>query len=639
MIGTINHTLTHMKEKVEPQNTVDAGDKTLFFQKESDRASAEKQLPEMFFHAGGAQTKLTVGEPGDQFERQAERVAEIITGTHDNITHNPGVNKLQLFKEQGLASNVKKPGIKELEEWEYTPVKDEEEGESLQWEEKEYKETEKKDIEDPEYSTVKEDTKEESLQWEEKEYKETENKDFEEPGYSSVKEDTKGESMQWEEKEYKETEKQDIEEPDYSTVKHEEENTFTEDELHLFEEEEKPLQLKSSDGERLINDSLEHQIKTAKGKGKPLHDPVQKEMSESFGYDFSHVNIHTGPESEQMSTSLGAQAFTHGKDIFFNSGKYAPNKSSGKKLLAHELTHVVQQNKSTVSPGVQGIFKRIGRGLKKAGKAISRGVKKVGRDVKKAGKRLLKGVRKITRKLGEKIKGIFHRAKRWITSLPKRLHRLVGHLWKGVKSLKPWSLDWWKSLGKADTWKSFGKWLGELAIYVVEVSGLPEIYETLADFIKFNTRPLTGAEKAMARDVFGESIDYDLVRIDEKAVLGPSWTDRPYVSFHTINSWGPMSPDTLIHELTHVWQYEKMGAMYMPRALHGNNKPGFYDYGGLDALEENKEKGMDAFNVEEQGEIIADYYRIKNDMAPVYSTGTKENIGIYQIYVNEVKAK
>ncbi|TVR39600.1 MAG: DUF4157 domain-containing protein, partial [Bacteroidia bacterium] len=440
-------------------------------------------------------------------------------------------------------------------------------------------------------------------------------------------------------KEFSDTAKHENQELDYSSVK-EEEETFAEEELQMFEEEEKPLQFKPLDRETLVNDTLEKQIQNAEGKGSPLHEPVQKEMSESFGYDFSHVNIHTGPDSVQMNTSLGAQAFTHGKDIFFNSGKYAPEKSSGKKLLAHELTHVVQQNKkSAVAPRVQGIFKRIGRGIKKVGKAISRGAKKAGRGLKKAGKWLWKGTKKITRKLGDKIKGIFHRAKRWITSLPTRLKRLVVHLWNGVKSLKPWSLEWWKSLGKADTWKSFGKWLGKLAIYVVEISGLPEIYETLADFIKFNTRPLTGDEKEMARDVFGESIDYELVRIDEKAILGPSWTNRPYVSFHTINSWGPMSSDTLIHELTHVWQYEKMGAMYMPYALHGNSKPDFYDYGGLDALEENKEKGLDAFNVEEQGEIMADYYRIKNDMDPEYSSGTRDDLPIYEVYVNEVKAK
>ncbi len=327
-------------------------------------------------------------------------------------------------------------------------------------------------------------------------------------------------------------------------------------------------------------------------------------------------------------------------DVFFREEGVQSNDFFEQQPDTEQLEDRENQAENQEKEGkARGFFRRIGRGFKRVGKAIAGGARKVTRGLRRAARWLWTGAKYVSRQLWEKIKGIAHRAKRWIISLPARLKRLVVHLWKGVKSLEPWSLEWWKSLGKADTWKSFGKWLGELAIYVVEISGLPEIYETVADFIKFNTRPLSEDEIEMARDVFGESIDYKLVRVDEKAILGPSWTDRPYVSFHTINSWGPMSPDTLIHELTHVWQYEKMGAMYMPRALHGNNKPGFYDYGGLDALEANKEKGMDAFNVEEQGEIMADYYRIKNDMAPVYSNGTKDHLAIYEVYVDEVKAK
>jgi hypothetical protein len=66
-------------------------------------------------------------------------------------------------------------------------------------------------------------------------------------------------------------------------------------------------------------------------------------MESRFGTDFSGVKIHTDTNAVQMSRELNAQAFTVGSDIYFNSGKYAPESASGKHLLAHELTHTVQQ--------------------------------------------------------------------------------------------------------------------------------------------------------------------------------------------------------------------------------------------------------------------------------------------------------
>ncbi len=74
--------------------------------------------------------------------------------------------------------------------------------------------------------------------------------------------------------------------------------------------------------------------------GKPLSDETRSFMEPRFGSDFSGVRIHETPD---LANSIQAQAFTHGQDIYFNSGKYNPGSSSGKELLAHELTHVEQQ--------------------------------------------------------------------------------------------------------------------------------------------------------------------------------------------------------------------------------------------------------------------------------------------------------
>ncbi len=71
-------------------------------------------------------------------------------------------------------------------------------------------------------------------------------------------------------------------------------------------------------------------------------------MSSSFGSDFNSVRIHSNSDATNLNRQLHAKAFTHGNDIYFNKGEYDPNSTSGKHLLAHELTHVVQQQSKTI---------------------------------------------------------------------------------------------------------------------------------------------------------------------------------------------------------------------------------------------------------------------------------------------------
>lgn len=84
-------------------------------------------------------------------------------------------------------------------------------------------------------------------------------------------------------------------------------------------------------------------LESSKGKGNPLPDDTRSFMESRFNADFAGVRIHTDESSVQMNKEVHAQAFTHGNDIYFNSGKYSPSSSEGKTLLAHELTHTIQQ--------------------------------------------------------------------------------------------------------------------------------------------------------------------------------------------------------------------------------------------------------------------------------------------------------
>ena len=103
------------------------------------------------------------------------------------------------------------------------------------------------------------------------------------------------------------------------------------------------------------NKDFESKLAKTKGKGKKLDQKTKKEMESGFGADFSQVNIHTDSNAISMSQQIGAQAFTNGNDIYFNQGKYDPESDSGKHLLAHELTHTLQQGAST-SKDIQRIL-------------------------------------------------------------------------------------------------------------------------------------------------------------------------------------------------------------------------------------------------------------------------------------------
>ncbi|MFM9946759.1 MAG: DUF4157 domain-containing protein [Saprospiraceae bacterium] len=84
-------------------------------------------------------------------------------------------------------------------------------------------------------------------------------------------------------------------------------------------------------------------LSARKGGGAPLPDASRTQMEQGIGADFSGVRIHTDSEAERMNDDIHAQAFTHGQDVYFNNGKYSPESKEGQRLLAHELTHVVQQ--------------------------------------------------------------------------------------------------------------------------------------------------------------------------------------------------------------------------------------------------------------------------------------------------------
>ncbi|WP_010177188.1 eCIS core domain-containing protein [Aquimarina agarilytica] len=170
-------------------------------------------------------------------------------------------------------------------------------------------------------------------------------------------------------------------------------------------EEEEPVQLKiisdglqkqedtngENDADETASSELQSKLNASKGSGSSLPDDTRSSMESGFGADFSGVKIHTGSQANNMNKELGARAFTHGSDIYFNKGEYNPSTSSGQHLLAHELTHTVQQGAAVrtkpkqsyhkTAPKVQGVFGRLWNAARNVGRAAWSGVRRVGSAV------------------------------------------------------------------------------------------------------------------------------------------------------------------------------------------------------------------------------------------------------------------
>ncbi|CAG0995837.1 hypothetical protein GEOBC_02640 [Geobacteraceae bacterium] len=93
-----------------------------------------------------------------------------------------------------------------------------------------------------------------------------------------------------------------------------------------------------------VGPGIDSRIHALQGGGEPLPPAERAFFEPRFGYDFSQVRIHAGPEAAESARALNAHAYTVGRDVVFGAGEYAPGSDSGRRLIAHELTHVVQQD-------------------------------------------------------------------------------------------------------------------------------------------------------------------------------------------------------------------------------------------------------------------------------------------------------
>src|SRR6266550_9416233 len=123
------------------------------------------------------------------------------------------------------------------------------------------------------------------------------------------------------------------------------------------------MHLQKTAGNATVSAALEEQETSpvkdvvGSGSGTPLDRDTRGFMESRLGADFSDVRVHTDATASESARSVQAHAYRVGSDVVFQSGKYAPESDSGKRMLAHELTHVVQQRSGPVdgTPAEGGI--------------------------------------------------------------------------------------------------------------------------------------------------------------------------------------------------------------------------------------------------------------------------------------------
>ena len=388
------------------------------------------------------------------------------------------------------------------------------------------------------------------------------------------------------------------------------------------------VQRKQSGG--VVSADIQNKIAATRGNGSTLDAGTRNFMESRFNADFSTVRVHTSGDAADLSRSLNAHAFTVGSDIYFNNGKYSPGSTDGQQLLAHELTHTVQQGASLQPKQIQrSFFGDLWEGIKSVAgtvwDGITTGASAVWNGIRAGASAVWSGITAVGRWGWDVIRSAGSWLWDFITWMPSRLWNMIRHLGRGIADVGLWIADivsvirgdegllhW---LGRAVL--GGATWVARFFAQVLDVAGAGELWTLVTNIIKFNTRSLNDTEKEEARKVYGNFISYWQVRIDERSLISAigayarSSPGMGVTTAHTINFNRPINATAgsgdmawLIHELGHVAQYTAVGLQYLGEAVHAQATAG-YDYGGGSAL---AGKELRDFNREQQPDILKDYY-------------------------------
>ncbi|MCG9968442.1 DUF4157 domain-containing protein [Pelotomaculum terephthalicicum JT] len=252
------------------------------------------------------QAKLRIGKPGDEYEQNADETANQVV----EYINMPESKSARRESPPGELQTQPESGVAQRQEDEEEELQMQPESGTVQRQEEEEEELQMQ----PESGTVqRQEEEEEELQMQP------------ESGIVQRQEDREEELQM---------------QPEPGTVQRQEEE---EEELQM-QAEPGVVQRQETGAGGVAKPGIEMAIRQARGGGQAIESQLQRKMGNAFGTSFRDVKIYTDTRSDLLNRSLGARAFTTGRDIFFRQGEYNPGSNSGQKLLAHELTHVVQQS-------------------------------------------------------------------------------------------------------------------------------------------------------------------------------------------------------------------------------------------------------------------------------------------------------
>lgn len=370
----------------------------------------------------------------------------------------------------------------------------------------------------------------------------------------------------------------------------------------------------STNGSARGSSNMNTYITALKDRGQPLSPKARAFFEPHFGQNFSRVRVHADSQGAEAAKAIKARAFTIGHNIVFGKGQYAPHSSEGQKLLAHELTHVVQQQ----SPSMR----MVQRDLKAYNTSKSEVLS--GYTPESMMTHMIKmsaegpGIRRALSGLIAlgKIKEV--KSSNGHTSWFAAQHHKNVQLDEIRQALKFAGYSNPDRVARAiyDTHGEFlyaNEELTTIAPFYNRTTSLGEKIETQSH------RSMTEWEIREAQRVFGNSINYAKVTIAEGSISAKIGSAGGYA--RTVGNTiyfppgGSRNMAFIIHELTHVWQYQTTGWTYAPKAIWAQMTEG-YNY--VEKGKTPEQSLMDAsvagktlydYNKEQQGDILRDYYR------------------------------
>ncbi len=228
-----------------------------------------------------------------------------------------------------------------------------------------------------------------------------------------------------------------------------------------------------------------------------------------------------------------------------------------------------------------------------------------------------------------KLRSLIYRLFLPIACFPIRLLRLIFHL------LFPF-LFWVQDVPQFQLIKRVLDWFFMIPFYLIDLLGICELYEIINELINWKIRDLNHHESLLIDKIFNKnSVDKTHLRISPANFLSKKF-QIAYVSFRQINFHNYISDDVFIHEVVHLWQYQKFGAVYIYFAWKAQLSEEGYNYGQVDTLIKAFRGGklFHQFNFEQQAEIIQDYY--KNMFYEKRISASGKDFSIYVKYKNEM---